>query len=200
MLKWFVGAKEVGIYAVAATLSESWYFVPTAIVASLFPKLIDLKETDQKRFNYRLQQIFEILFVIALSVAVLMSFMGAPLIDLFFGQQYLASAPILAIHIWTALFIFMRAAFSKWILIEDALMFSLITQGFGALTNVGLNLLLIPRYGGYGAAVATLISYAMASYFSLFFYKKSRPVFWMMTKAMLSPVRYPLAYLKLKLS
>jgi O-antigen/teichoic acid export membrane protein len=94
----------------------------------------------------------------------------------------------------------MRAAFSKWILIEDALMFSLITQGFGALANVGLNLLLIPQYGGYGAAVATLISYAVASYFSLFFYKKSRPVFWMMSKAMLSPVRYPLAYLKLKLS
>jgi O-antigen/teichoic acid export membrane protein len=199
MLKWFVGAKEVGIYSVAATLSETWYFVPTAIVVSLFPKLIELKETDHERFRQRLQQIFELLFVIALSVAIFMSFMGAHLINFFFGQQYLASAPILAIHIWAALFIFMRAAFSKWILIEDALMFSLITQGLGALANVGLNLLLIPRYGGYGAAIATLISYAMASYFSLFFYKKSRPVFWMMSKAILSPVLYPFAYLKLKL-
>jgi O-antigen/teichoic acid export membrane protein len=200
MLKWFVGAKEVGIYSVAATLSETWYFVPTAIVVSLFPKLIELKETDPERFDQRLQQIFELLFVLALSVAIFMSFMGAHLIKLFFGQQYLASAPILAIHIWAALFIFMRAAFSKWILIEDALMFSLITQGLGALANVGLNLLLIPRYGGYGAAIATLLSYATASYFSLFFYKKSRPVFWMMSKAILSPVRYPFAYLKLKLS
>ena len=65
----------------------------------------------------------------------------------------------------------MRAAFSKWILIEDTLFFSLITQGLGALANVGLNLLLIPRQGGIGAAVATLLSYATASYFSLFFYK-----------------------------
>jgi O-antigen/teichoic acid export membrane protein len=199
MLKWFVGAKEVGIYAVAATLSETWYFVPTAIVVSLFPKLIELKETDPERFGQRLQQIFELLFMIALLVAIFMNFMGAHLINLFFGQQYLASAPILAIHIWAALFIFMRAAFSKWILIEDALMFSLITQGLGALANVGLNLLLIPRYGGYGAAIATLLSYATASYFSLFFYKKSRQVFWMMSKAILSPVRYSFAYLKLKL-
>lgn len=199
MLKWFVGAEEVGIYSVAVTLSETWYFVPTALVASLFPTLIKLRETEPERFNQRLQQIFELLFVLALLVAVFMTFMGAPIISLFFGHQYLASAPILTIHIWAGLFIFMRAAFSQWILIEDALMFSLITQGFGALVNVGINLLLIPKYGGYGAAVATLISYAMASYFSLFFYKKTRPVFWMMTKAILSPVRFPFAYLKLKL-
>ena len=195
MLKWFVGPEEVGIYAVAATLSEAWYFVPAAIVASIFPKLIKLKESDPALFKHRLQQTFEILFVIALAVAVVMSFMAEPLINIFFGENYQASASILAIHIWAALFIFMRAAFSKWILIEDALIFSLISQGFGALANVGLNLLLIPKYGGQGAAVATLLSYAMASYFSLFFYSRSRPVFWMMSKAMLAPIRYPVAYL-----
>jgi O-antigen/teichoic acid export membrane protein len=200
MLKWFVGSEEVGIYAVAASLSEIWYFVPTAIVISLFPKLIHLKQTDPQIFEQRLQQIFELLFVVALLVALFMSFLAEPLIALFFGHKYLASAPILAIHIWAALFIFMRAAFSKWILIEDALVFSLITQGFGALANVGLNLLFIPRHGGYGAAIATLLSYAMASYFSLFFYKKSRPIFWMMSKAMMAPVRYPFAYVKTKLS
>ncbi|MDO3377834.1 flippase [Geoalkalibacter halelectricus] len=200
MLKWFIGVEEVGVYAVAAKLSETWYFVPTAIVASLFPRLIKLKETDPQRYAHRLQQIFELLFAIALGVAIFMSFVSTPLVSLFFGEKYLASAPILAIHIWAALFIFMRAAFSKWILIEDALMFSLITQGFGAVANVGLNLLLIPHYAGYGAAIATLLSYAVASYFSLFFYKKSRPVFWMMSNAMLAPVRYPYRYLKGKIA
>lgn len=200
MLKWFVGAGEVGIYSVAASISEAWYFLPTAIVASMFPKLIKLKESAPRRYNRRLQQIFEILFVIALIVALIMAFMAKPLIGFFFGVKYLSSAPILSIHIWAGLFVFMRAAFRKWILIEDALMFSLITQGFGAFANIGLNLLLIPSYGGKGAAIATLLSYAMASYFSLFFFKKSRPVFWMMSKAMLSPVRYPYLYVKLKLS
>lgn len=200
MLKWFVGSDAVGIYAVAASLSEVWYFVPTAIVVSLFPKLIQLKQTAPQIFEQRLQQTFDFLFVIALLVALLINFSAGPLITLSFGPNYLASAPILAIHIWAALFIFMRAAFSKWILIEDALVFSLITQGLGALANVGLNLLFIPRLGGYGAAIATLLSYAMASYFSLFFYKKSRPIFWMMSKAMMAPVRYPFAYVKNKLS
>lgn len=199
MLKWFLGSEAVGIYSVASSLSEVWYFIPTAIVASFFPQLLKLKHTDPNIFDQRFQQIFDLLFVIALLIAFSMSFFAAPLIGVFFGQKYLASAPILSIHLWAALFIFMRAAFSKWILIENVLVFSLITQGFGALTNVGLNLLLIPKIGGCGAAIATLLSYAMASYFSLFFYKKSRPVFWMMSKAMMAPIRYPLMFMKMKL-
>ena len=43
MLRWLADSAEVGVYAVAARLSEVWYFIPTAIVASVFPKLIDLR-------------------------------------------------------------------------------------------------------------------------------------------------------------
>lgn len=190
MLKWMVGAEEVGVYAVAAQLSEAWYFLPTAIVASFFPKLIKLHEADPARFNQRFQQLFDVLFVLAIFVAILVSLVAGPLIALLFGAEYQNSASILTIHIWAGVFIFMRAAFSRWILIEGALMFSLITQGLGALANIGLNLLLIPQYGGEGAAMATLISYAIASYAALLVHKKTRPVFFMMTKSMFSPVRY----------
>ena len=31
--------------------------------------------------------------------------------------------------------------------------------GFGAAVNIGLNVLLIPRYGMVGAAIATLVAY-----------------------------------------
>jgi len=199
MLKWLVGTEEVGVYAVASTLSEAWYFIPTAIIASLFPKLIKLRKSDEKQFNKRLQHVFDLLFILALFVAILVTVFASPIILLFFGEEYISSATILTIHIWAALFIFMRAAFSKWILIEGALMFSLITQGLGAITNIGLNFLLIPHYEGIGAAYATLISYAVASYISLFVYKKTRPVFWMMSKAMISPIRYPVIYIKGKI-
>ena len=199
MLKWLVGSEEVGVYAVASTLSEAWYFIPTAIIASLFPKLIKLRDSDKHQFNKRLQQIFDLLFILAFLVAILVTIFASPIILLFFGEAYLPSSTILTIHIWAALFIFMRAAFSKWILIEGALMFSLITQGLGAVANVGLNFLLIPYYEGVGAAYATLISYAMASYISLLLYKKTRPIFWMMSRAIISPIRYPLIYIKGKI-
>lgn len=196
MLKWLVGAEEVGIYAVAASLSEAWYFVPTAIVASFFPKLIQLREKDGAQYNHRLQQLIDLLFMLALGVAIAISLISKPLVVTMFGAAYEGAAQILVIHIWAALFIFMRAAFSKWILIENVLIFSLITQGIGAITNILLNLWFIPLHGGVGAAYATLLSYATASYFALFLYPKTRPVFWMMTKSIVSPVRYSIYKLR----
>ena len=196
MLRWLVSAEEVGIYSVAARLSETWYFIPTLIVASIFPKLIELRQDNYERFQKRLQQLFDLLFSMALLLAFVVTFISEPLITILYGIEYKGAALILSIHIWAGIFIFMRAAFSKWILIEDAISFSMITQGLGALFNILLNILLIPVWQGIGAATATIISYAIASYLSLVFYKKSRPVFWMMSKAMISPLRYVYGLLK----
>ena len=127
----------------------------------------------------------DLLFFIAFIFAVFIALISNKLILLTFGPAYMDSAGILSVHIWAGLFIFMRSAFNRWILMEDVLILSIITQGLGGVVNVLLNLLLIPKLGGYGAALATLLSYATASYFALFFHRKSRPVFWMMTNSVL---------------
>lgn len=191
MLRWLAGAEEVGIYAVAATLSETWYFVPPAIVASVFPRLIELHGLDSQLFAHRLQQLCDVLLLVAVTVAVVVTVVSAPVIRFLYGEAFSAAAVILSIHIWAGIFIFLRAVFSKWIIIENVLIFSLVTQGMGAIANVGLNLLLIPSMGGRGAAIATIISYAMASYVSLLFYRRTRPVFWIMTRSLVAPVRWP---------
>lgn len=190
MIRWMVNAEEVGVYSVAAKLSEAWYFIPGVILASVFPKLLELRKTDETKFKVRLQQLFDFLFVMAFTLAVIVSFISEPVINILYGIEFGKAAVILSIHIWAGIFIFMRAVFSKWILVEDAIAFSMITQGTGAGANVLLNFVFIPIYGGLGAAIATILSYAMASYFSLLFYKKSRPIFWMMTKSLIFPFRY----------
>lgn len=190
MLRWLAGAEEVGVYAVAASLSEAWYFIPMAIVSSFFPRLINLRKTNEELFKKRLQQLFDMLFMIAIGVALLVTVLADPMINLLFGSEYNEASSILVIHIWAALFIFMRAALSKWILIEKVYVFSLVSQGTGAVLNVALNILLIPLWGGVGAALATLFSYMAASYLALVIYPRSRPIFWMMTRAIISPARY----------
>ncbi|MEX0597304.1 MAG: flippase [Candidatus Paceibacterota bacterium] len=190
MLRWLLDAKEVGVYSVASQLSEAWYFIPRMIVASLFPKLLELKKKNEAQFKKRLQQLLDLLFGIALSLALIVTFISQPVIDFLYGTEFEKAALILSIHIWAGVFIFMRSAFSKWILVEDAIVFSMITQGAGALANIVLNIILIPLYGGLGAAIATILSYAVASYFILLLFKKSRPIFWMMTKSLIAPIRY----------
>jgi O-antigen/teichoic acid export membrane protein len=59
MLRWMVGAAEVGIYSVAVTLSETWYFIPTVIATSAFPRLIELKTSQPSIYHKRLQQLLQ---------------------------------------------------------------------------------------------------------------------------------------------
>lgn len=182
--------QQVGIYAVASRLSEVWYFFPVALVSSFFPKLLTSKTTCTSEYQQQLQQLNDALFVVALLLAIVVMFIAEPIIILLFGNSYQASAAVLSIHIWAGVFIFMRALLSKWLLAENLLRFSLITQIAGALLNIAANYWLIPTHGALGAAVATVLSYAAASYLALFLHPKTWPMAKIITASFLLPFRF----------
>jgi len=93
------------------------------------------------------------------------------------------------VHVWAGVFVFMRTFLSKWMIAEELYMFSLITHGAGALINIAVNVVLIPRMGAMGAAIATLVSYATAGFFSLALHRRTRPVFIQMARSLLWPLR-----------
>src|SRR5690606_33169714 len=94
------------------------------------------------------------------------------------------------IHVWGAIFIFARAAVSKWLVVENLIVFSVVTHGLGAVVNIGLNFVLIPYAGGSGAAVSTVVSYATASYLALFLNSRTRVAAGLMTNTFVfGPVR-----------
>jgi PST family polysaccharide transporter len=101
-------------------------------------------------------------------------FIAPALISLLYTDEYSASATILSIHIFASIFIFQRAILSKWLIIEKLYKYSLISSVCGAITNIVLNAVLIPQYGGVGAAWATVISYMIASYGFLFFHSNTK--------------------------
>lgn len=189
MLGQIAGDEAVGVYSTAARLSEIWYFIPVAIATSVFPALIKVRGRGEKVYYARLQQLYDFLAWLGLVVAVFFTFTSDRAIVLIFGEQYAAAGPILAVHIWAGVFIFLKVAMSRWLLNEGKLAFLFISSGLGAVTNVSLNIVLIPRYGGMGAAVATVISYAAAVFFACFLYRPTWRNGWMMTKALLVPFR-----------
>ena len=189
MLHWMIGSEEVAIYAVAAQLSEVWIFVPTALIISVFPALISLRSSDPKRYSHELQKIFCALCVMAYVLVGIICIVAKDVVLLFFGHAYYESILILQIHVLGSIFLFMRLAFSRWILIEDALVFSLTTQFLGALVNIVLNYIFIPAYGAEGAALVTVFSYSISSYWALLFSNKTRPIFLQMTTAFFNPYK-----------
>ncbi|MBL4941094.1 MAG: flippase [Colwellia sp.] len=197
MLSEMVSTTETGIYSVASRMSEVWYFFPTALVASFFPALIKLKEESTIKYQQNLQRLCDVLFFGALIIAILITLIADKLIIVLYGEQYTQAGTILALHVWAGVFVFMRALLSKWLLAEHLLIFSFVTHGVGAIINVGLNLWLIPLYQGKGAAIATVISYAFASYFVLFFHRSTWPMAKIMTKSLFFPSRFLLDKVKL---
>jgi PST family polysaccharide transporter len=185
MLASAVGSYEVGLYSAALRLSEIWYVIPMAIVGSVAPSLTATHGQSRAVYYGRLQRLFTSLVKLAYLVAVPMSLLSTPLIVLLFGPQYAGAGPVLAIHIWTAVFVFIGVATGPWIINEGLGRIQFYRTVIGAITNILLNLYLIPKYGAIGAAIATLLSQAVAVYFSFAFLSRTREVFGMMTKAIL---------------
>lgn len=190
MLRWLDGASQVGVYAVAVKMSEVWYFIPVAIVASAFPKLLELKNRTPVIYEMRQQQVLDVCFVLGLTAAILVNFIAHPLVHLLYGDAYIESSSILVIHIWAGVFIFVGKLFHRWALIENCLYFLVFTGAMGAVINVAGNVVLIPMAQGRGAAIATLISYMFSGYLSLGVFKRTRPFAVKMSKAFALPVRF----------
>jgi len=178
-----VGSKEVGIYSAAAKISEAWFFIPVAIVTSVFPAIVHARKTDLERYNTRLRNLYDLLVLISLPVAVFISFFANDIIYFIFTNKFEGAGPMLAIHIWSGIFVFLGSASSQYLLAEGYTMIAFQRTALGAIVNILLNLWLIPLHGGLGASVATLIAY-FASTFYLLFISKTRDQGIMMLKSL----------------
>ena len=177
MLGEMIGDEAVGIYSAAVKISEVWSFIPLAIVASVFPAILEARNQSVAQYHARLQKLYDLMVILSLSVAIPMTFLATPIVRFLFGEAYVESGIVLAIHIWASVFVFLGVASSKWFLAENRQLLSLQRTILGAIANVGLNLWLIPFYGSIGAAIATVISYAIADFFADLFQKETHQLF-----------------------
>jgi PST family polysaccharide transporter len=184
MLAQILDTTAVGVYSAAVGISEIWYFIPMAIVSSVFPSFIQARIGDESLYYQRIQKLFSLMTVLSLSIALPMTFLSSSLIKIFFGDSYSAAGPVLAIHIWTSLFVFLGVAQSPWDLTENLTRLALFRMASGAILNIILNIFMIPAYGVVGAALATVISQAFASVILNAVHEKTKRIFNLQIKAM----------------
>ena len=183
-------SKEVGNYAAAVKFSEVWYFIPTVICSSVFPAIVQAKQRSRAEYYAKMQRLYDFMAFISLGIAIAVSFTSKYILARLLGTEYAGAGAILTLHIWSGIFIFFGVARGNWLVIENKTRLSLITQLMGAITNVLLNLWLIQEYGALGAAVSTLISYAVSSYLSCSVFPEMHQTGWMLTKALFIPFRF----------
>ncbi len=190
MLGQMIGNSEVGIYSAAVRVSEIWYFIPGAIVSSIAPSIYAAKEKSESLYYQRIGQLLSLMTCISFAIALPMTFLSDKIIMVMFGSGYIEAGAILAVHIWTSLFVFMGLATSPWFIAESLNHVSLGKTLFGAILNIVLNLLLIPKYAGLGAAIATIISQAAAAFLCNAFDSRTQKIFKIQVRSLIPFYKY----------
>lgn len=185
MLGQMKGSEAVGVFSAATRISEVWYFIPMAIVASVSPVIISTKQICEKKYLHRTQKLFDWLVLLSVSVAIPVTFLSDFIIETLYGASYADSAVLLAIHVWASVFVCLGVASSQNFLAENRQIISMQRTFSGLAVNILLNWLLIPVYGAIGAAVATVVSQAMAAFAFDLFQKETRVLFRMKLKSLL---------------
>lgn len=190
MLKVLQGDTAAGIYAAAFRVSEVWYFIPSAIVSSLFPSIIRVKENSTLYYD-RLGRLFSLMTLFALVIGAVVALGSNLIVRILFSHAYAAAGPVLAVHIWASVFVFLGVAQAPWDFSENLLKLGFYRTLSGAISNVLLNLVLIPRYSAMGAAIATVASYAISAVFANAFHPATARIFRLQMKSFILGGMWP---------
>ena len=170
MIPIYLKTSQLGIYSTVANLSESWYFIPVAIVTSVFPAIMHARNTDPIRYKKRLQNMYDLMVVISMSIAIFMTFASKFIYHIAYSKhpEFWTGAPVLAVHVWAGVFVFLGSASGQYLIAEGYTKMSMLRTGVGAVVNIVLNIFWLPKYGILGAAYATLAAYGIATFFIVF--------------------------------
>src|ERR1700722_11060032 len=175
MLHNMVNDSVLGQYVAAVRVSEMFEMLPAALIASLVP-ILSVSAKDPSAFGAYLDRTLRYFLVLACAICVFIATGAGPIVKLLYGQQFAAATPLLAVLIWSEVSTFFGTVMVTAMVARNLQKYLLGPTAASALSNVVLNLYLIPRYAALGAAWATLISYSLAWFAVLLAFRQTRPL------------------------
>lgn len=165
ILQWFAGATAVGIFSAAIKYLDGLNVIPSYFTLAIFPMMSRYAQgqNDSLARAYRLAA--QLLFILALPIAVAFTFLATPLIRILGGAAYLPDSAIaLQITIWSIPIGWVNSV-TQYVLISVHQQ-RFLTRAFiiGVLFTGIANLLLVPRFG-YLASAALLTPAELALFF-----------------------------------
>ncbi len=158
MLSLMKPASHVGIYNLGYKILESLTFFPHMIVGLAIPFMSKYAFTDKVKFFQVGQKVLDLFLVLVVPLIISILFLSPAIINLLGGPNFIASVNVLNILILALGIIFFGALFSNQLISLNKQNFLVWIYGLGALVNIILNLILIPKYSYYGAAFSTVLT------------------------------------------
>jgi len=172
MLSYFIDEKSVGIYNVAFKVAFFSSILLTTINTVISPKIAKLSsENKHSEIKILMRKVSKILFIGA-TLIFLISIFNMELILSFFGSEFtegIATLAILLVGQFISSYSGPVAILLQMTGYEKIFMYISIVA---MVVNVGLNLLLIPELGYFGAAIASAFTLIFNNLCCVFFVKK----------------------------
>lgn len=155
----FLRSADVGYYVVALSVSEVLWHLPQSISTVLFPEIC-AKDTESGREAMSSRVCRNTLFILAVS-AVSIAFIVYYLIKILYGREFLPSVNAVLILLPGAILLGTYPLLGAYMRgVNKPLIPGFVASAMLASTVI-LNILLIPRMGIYGAALATTVTYGI---------------------------------------
>lgn len=158
MLSFMKGDAVVGSYNAAYRIIIALISFGGLYGSVFLPTLSSQIKESNKNTRSMIEKSLKLLVIIAIPLGIGGTILAFPIINLFFGKEYINAVVPFQILLWACVIIYISEvstnaliAFNK----QRQLMFFVI---FGAVSNILLNFLVIPHFGSRGAAVTTCIS------------------------------------------
>jgi O-antigen/teichoic acid export membrane protein len=172
MLSFMTEYTAVGFYNAAYSALNALYFIPGAFIAALFPVMAKNAKKNKEVIHALYQKAFLLLFAIGLPIGIGTTILSDRLIQIIYGISFMPASQALQILIWAEVIIFVSYLASYVLLSMKKQKTVMGVTIFGAVFNVILNLLLIPKYNYIGAGLATLAT--ESAVFIVFLYSLQR--------------------------
>lgn len=174
MLKLLIDEEAVGYYSTAATCAGLTGFVIIAMIDSFRPGILEQKKRSQQQFEDEIAKLYSVISYFSLAMSCATVLFSEFIVGILYGKAYLEAIPLLKVIVWYTTFSYLGSIRNIWILAEGKQQYLWIINVSGALGNVFLNCMLIPRYGAMGAAVATLLTQVFTNVVLGYFLKPIR--------------------------
>lgn len=165
---------EVGYYSAAIKLNKMTIGLITSIFAVLLPRLaLYFNKENKDDFNKLIDESLQLSSLISVPIVFGLASLAEPLILLFSGENYLP-ALIPMIILTPIIFVISLASITGTQLLPsiNKEKISLLSYIIGAVTNVTLNILFIPKFGAIGAAIGTLAAETFVTSTQVIFLRK----------------------------
>lgn len=158
--QWILGAvrtkAELGVYSVAVALGETLFYLPEAVKQVARPRLA---RVSRERAATEGAVIFR-LTVVATAVIALPLVIFAPFVTrIFFGTAFVHAAPQLRVLVVGAFGVLALKILGNALTAQRRPGLESIVAGVAFVATLALDIMLIPRYAGMGAAVASTAAY-----------------------------------------